>query len=350
MSLLKTGNAWAARRTTGDDLRGVAHDPVIGLWVFVGRGAPVPFDGELLTIPGTSLVSGSPSFTGRFLSGNDELNSVAASGDGSFWAVGENQETYHSIDGITWTLFFMPGGLFDSKRIAFGQTELGGLYLVSGRNVLSRETSPGSFLWTVIDSSTHNQTDVANDDGANWVSVGGTVGDGTIRTSTTGTSFLVPSSEFTELAEAVDWGGVWVVVGENGFIATSLTGLTGSWGAQISPVSTDLLAVLHLDGQRWIAAGAGGVILISNDHGQTWAQVGVGVTAEDMHAIAYDPIADVAAVCGDGGVVLTSQPLEIGDLAPTPVAPEPLTANSRMIQEAIGRLAGQFRSGSGEPE
>jgi hypothetical protein len=82
-------------------------------------------------------------------------------------------------------------------------------------------------------------------------------------------------------------------------LATSPDGVT--WTPRTLPVSTRLNDVFWL-GARFVAAGAGGVLLTSDD-GTTWTQRASGTT-QALQAVAASPTRWVAV--GDGGTVLTS--------------------------------------------
>lgn len=358
MSILKAGNFWRLARGAGNDLRGAAFDPVLAQWVFCGTGPGPGFAGEVVVATSAGLIAASPSFAVWGLTGTEKMNSVYSNGAGLYWMVGENEQTYRSTDGTFWVSMTIPGTPRDPTRIVFGPTTLGDIFVATGPNVAAHKTSAGADTWTVIDGNVDNQQDLALDPAVSgpppnerWVSVGGTTSDGTIRVSTGGIAWGAKSSEFTEAALGVDHGnGKWVAVGENGLVATSATGLTGSWTEQTPPTIYDLNAVLHIGGDRWVAVGNNGVILHSGDNAATWAAPSAEAFGSDLAALAYDPVSDVIAATGTNGVVMTSQPLEVGDLAAVTPQPEPIIANPRISQEAVSRLVSQFRSGFGEPE
>ncbi|NDY91813.1 WD40/YVTN/BNR-like repeat-containing protein [Ideonella livida] len=86
---------------------------------------------------------------------------------------------------------------------------------------------------------------------------------------------LGPRSVLQAVATA---GDRLVAVGERGLILVS-TNQGQSWSQRPSPVSTGLTAVRFADAQRGVAVGHGGVVLATADAGQTWRQLLDGVRA-----------------------------------------------------------------------
>ncbi len=358
MANLQSGERWIIRRaaSSGPDLSGVAYSVLLDLWSLAGPGA---FSlGQILTVTGSSLIDLIPVFNAQTLSGSKPLNAIAANADGSvIWAVGDDQHSYRSVDGSSWPFVTIPNAGSDATSIRYGLATGGNLFTCVGPNILAKETSSGAGTWTQLDASVTGQQ--ALTDGGpteHWVSVGNDgVSRSDSRESADGLTWAAvnPSTFITsQIPRAISQtnAGLWVAVHDTGLVSTSPTGVHGSWTTQLATVPENLHGVEHLVGVRWVAVGDGGVILLSTDNAQTWKQVGVGVTSEDLQSVAYDAANDLLVACGSNGLVITSQATEVGELDDTPVAPEPLVANPRIVQEAIGRLAGQFRSGSGEPE
>ena len=190
MVLSLVGNTWRERRIAGDLLEDLAFDPTHELWVFVGPGASPLFDGEILTVPAADLfdLSVTPAFTVRATSGNDAIRAVASNKLGDFRAVSDRQETYRSADGIAWQLVFVAGGLFDSRAVDFGPTNLpGSLFELAGEDILARQNAVGGLTWTNIDITVEEHFGIANNGANVWIAVGGAVaGTGRVKLSTDG--------------------------------------------------------------------------------------------------------------------------------------------------------------------
>jgi predicted small lipoprotein YifL len=94
-----------------------------------------------------------------------------------------------------------------------------------------------------------------------------------------------------------------IAVGSGGAVYTSADGIT--WTVRTSGVTTDLYGVaVNPVGSRYLAVGAGGVILSSTDFGITWAAATSGSTATLTSAALNS--SGTFVVVGAGGVVLSS--------------------------------------------
>jgi photosystem II stability/assembly factor-like uncharacterized protein len=88
----------------------------------------------------------------------------------------------------------------------------------------------------------------------------------------------------------------YLVVGTGGMMAQRSF---GDWAPVTSPTEADLLAIDHW-GPRVIAVGSGGVIVQSEDDGQSFAVVDLGIT-DDLHGIVLDSVR--GAIVGDNQIL-----------------------------------------------
>ena len=76
------------------------------------------------------------------------------------------------------------------------------------------------------------------------------------------------------------------------------------WGDLLYTPAAELFAVRWISGSTAVAAGAGGLIVLTTNGGSSWAAVGAGLTANTLRGIAFSGATVV--IVGDGGVVLRS--------------------------------------------
>lgn len=154
--------------------------------------------------------------------------------------------------------------------------------------------------WTAVsnDAASVVLEDVASN-GSTWVAVGWS---GRAMISTDQGLSWTDSVPFPANARTILYSSalsLFVVAGDDGFIATSPDGL--SWTARTSSVSNDLLQSTEGDG-KLVLTGQGGVVVTSTD-GVTWARVG-NAGAANVSAIAYGNGKYV--ICSVAGWVWTS--------------------------------------------
>ena len=119
------------------------------------------------------------------------------------------------------------------------------------------------------------------------------------------------SGEIMTAVAAADEQHVWVI-GRNGFVMGSAEGgrpptatddkRDSSWAVQPSGVTQDLNDIVALDTQRLWIVGNDGVILATDNGGESWTQQSSG-TQEHLRAVAFNAQAAGVAV-GDNGTVL----------------------------------------------
>jgi hypothetical protein len=164
-----------------------------------------------------------------------------------------------------------------------------------------RYTSPDGRTWT---SRAGGSLDVAMTSNPATGLCIGAAGAGNTSRSTDGITWSAIASS---TAEAL-LDGVWhidkfVLVGENGAIVTSATGLAASYTTRTSTTAEDLQAVTS-NGALAVAVGAAGTIVTSPD-GITWTSRTSGV-AVSLNAVEWSDALDLFVVVGASGTILTS--------------------------------------------
>jgi photosystem II stability/assembly factor-like uncharacterized protein len=96
-----------------------------------------------------------------------------------------------------------------------------------------------------------------------------------------------------------------LAVGDQGTVLKSFDQTGGSWTAQVSPVSTNLRAVL-VTATSAVAVGDGGIILRGSPQGTDWVQA-ESKTAKNLLALARNQFGQFLAV-GTDGVALRGEP------------------------------------------
>jgi hypothetical protein len=124
-----------------------------------------------------------------------------------------------------------------------------------------------------------------------------------IYTSPDGRNWTHTSSSLENLYAVAGNRTQWIAVGDNGTILTSSNGT--SWTAQTSPVRANFRAVTWA-GNQWIVVGMAGVIISSAD-GVTWRRASVPGVAL-FHGVAYNSLLNVAVAVGDRGTIVTRSP------------------------------------------
>ncbi len=164
-------------------------------------------------------------------------------------------------------------------------------------------TSPDGVAWTGHElPNTRNQLRSVTADAAGTAAVA--VGDGgTILTTADADAWTSRTSPTTAMLSAVaHGGGAFVAVGAGGVIVSSENG-GATWSTRTSNTVYDLLSVAY-GSSRFVAVGYGGTVLTSSD-GQSWTKLTPALTTQYLAGVAYDPSSGFVAV-GNAGAVLTS--------------------------------------------
>jgi len=283
------GVTWTSRggtTTSGNAYAGVTHD---GTQYIIGDvNGPLTFTTNL-----TTRTAVNPTF-------NRGINRIAlAHGAGVTVVVGNGGEIATSTDGRTWVQR-------GSDRIVnqlYGAARLDGQWFAVGAN-WTLFSSPDGTQWT---RQTIQNLPAQGTPGFTSIGYGAgrhlAVGDlGFIATSVDGVSWAgssTASGVTQSLNGVVFTNGRFVAVGDAGVLITSTDGLT--WTAATSGVTTNLLAAGAL-GNTMIAAGASGVILTSTN-GTTWTRATSGTT-QSLNALCV--FANTMYVAGNGRTVLAS--------------------------------------------
>ena len=233
-------------------------------------------------------------------SGSD-LNTVTH--DGSRFVVGgHNGRMLTSTDATTWKYSYMG----DDNYYVYGIATNGSDYVAVGQTytLYSNDLTTWNAYW---EGATSVNTAVVYD-GSQYVRTGDY---GSIMTwdgVSTYTGIPDPKWEWSHylasgLFNDLYWdGAVYIAVGNNGVISTSPDATDGSWTDQNSTIIQHLKAVTKSD-TRYVAVGASGTILTSNNDGVTWvAQTsGINVTLNEVTWTGSQFV-----VVGDSGHILTS--------------------------------------------
>lgn len=97
--------------------------------------------------------------------------------------------------------------------------------------------------------------------------------------------------------------GTWVVFGQPDRYFVSTDG--ENWNNVTAPVSTKINDVVATP-LGFLAVGANGTIITSDDNGSTWTTRTSGTT-RNLHSVHYDPVTGRSLTVGQDGVVYTSQ-------------------------------------------
>jgi len=238
------GLDWTSRTTTTitNNLRSVTHN---------GSQFILATDSERLVV--------TPNFA-AFTSVNlpFNLNSprwASTSANGLTVVVGQGGEIASSTDGLDWRQRGSNGTMWQLNGISFLNTQ----WFAVGNNT-GILTSPDAVTWTRLPIPA-----------ANWLN-------------------------------AVAYSaGRYVIVGDQGYITSSLDGTTWTGNTTASGTTQNLRGIAFANG-RWIAVGAGGVIRTSTN-GTTWTTVTSGTTTS-FNALATFGTTFIAI--GDSGLILTS--------------------------------------------
>jgi hypothetical protein len=345
-------------------MRGIAYDTSLDLFAIAG-GDSTP---DVFIASGSAVAGGSPTFVQQTLGGSNIIRAIASRDDGEFSVVGSAGETHISLNGTTWLLGTPVFGTPVLRAVSYGEIVATAARAIAvGTSKIARQDAqgdpdftgqvdPAEILWAVV-------CDIGGSEV--WIIAGAQGANGAVIRSTDGSAFGAPTVEFTtRIPRDVDHANAQFVLvtqvntqggsGNQANIATSPDGLTGNWTVQaVGNAFEDLFAVKHLTGTIWVAGGLNGRIFLSADDAVSWTPIVTSIPSTPVVGFAYSTTHSIAALVATDGSVWTSREITQSDPPPSSIPPtstEPLVANNRLAQQAINRLAGQFRSGAGEPE
>lgn len=263
-----------------------------------GPGAPTQV--AVPQLAGANWAVGTPLGTARL---NGSASGVGAAGYAVI-AVGDGGGIHTSVNGAAYTAPANPSAPVDLNAVGFG----GIGWIAAGDNGALLFTQDGT-TWTAQTSgSTANLYGVATLGNVGFAVVGA---GGTILTSTDATTWAPGVSGTTSDLHAAALGTIrYVVVGAGGTIVTTTDG--ANWATTPSGVTNDLRGAAFAaiatvtEGEtivtnQYVAVGAGGMILTSND-GLAWT-VQPSPTTADLQSVIYGT--QFVAV-GKGGGIFTS--------------------------------------------
>jgi hypothetical protein len=218
------------------------------------------------------------------------------------WALGYGQGLYVEVNAST--VRTSPDGITWTTRGSGLSTQLAGLDFDNNLFVLTAwgggiSTSPDGITWTIhTNNTTQNLWGAAYGNGI-WVAAGQSFsGGGAYETSPDGTTWTrhTSTSNFRNVAFG---GGVFVMVGDSGYLASSTTGT--SWTVRGSGTAGSIYGVCYGDGY-FVAVGNAGYLASSPD-GTNWTPRTSGATV-DLERVAYGGGTFVAT--GLGGLIIQS--------------------------------------------
>ncbi len=247
------GSTWSVGSTGQSQ---VLNSIAYGASRFVAVGAA----GTIVTsIDGLEWSPVTPTFTtGRFASVRYHA--------GHFYAAGSGNDVYRSVDGLVWT----PHAATLLEDLAWD----GSMHLGVGYQRFRSSTNGQT--WTAQPFTPFRAMRLGGivDAGGLFVAVGD---GGWIETSPDGQVWTQRNSNVpTTLTSVAYGGGRYVAVGYTGWRTSSPDGIT--WSAQHTPGSPTLLGVVH-NGQRFVTCGTGG-LLHSSEDGVVWTLRESGTTSQ----------------------------------------------------------------------
>ncbi|MBI5891782.1 MAG: hypothetical protein HZB47_14130 [Nitrosomonadales bacterium] len=304
--------------------------PGVDYWIFRAAGSGVtPENCSSMAECGTSVKATSPATVWGLSNGKSysfSINGRSGGGPGGAGSVAEYATP--GLAGKTWNVG-TAAGTSDLRGVAYGASGtkfvavgMGGA-LFSGTVSTSASTGMGEVAWTSMTNPvTGTDFNAVNYDTyrAKFYSVGtGGVVIQNIPASSTEWTQLTSTNNTTEALYAIasDGAGNLVATGASGRIIYSSDGT--AW-TKIAFGTSALYGVAYgnstTNGYVFVAVGAGGKILWSDDKGATWTDVtAASVTSEDLKAVTYGGInsasssttsVGVFVAVGANGTVLTS--------------------------------------------
>lgn len=265
--------------------------------------------------PGSAVVTATPRLAGETWTagtalGSGNLNAVTFGS--AFVAVGAQGALYSSPDfnswtPITWTALKNP--MTDTRPDLNAATYGNGVYLAAGAGGTMLRSS-NAVTWTQQATST-NGNDIyalATNGSTGFVAVGQ---NGTILTSADGITWTTVSSGTTNDLHAVTYGHpYWIAAGKNGTALISVNG--ANWTPLATNTTQNIKGITYgisinpttaVQTGMFVAVGDNGTLLTSIDNGTTWTNGKINNGATSLSAVTFGR--QFIAV-GDSGGIFTS--------------------------------------------
>lgn len=349
MVTLAKGTWWRQIRRTVATEQFNAVASVSNWWVLVGTtGGATPLVYRVLK----SAAIGIPIFYLGNTTGSVPLNDVDwLSNESIAFAVGDSGRMYESSDlGANWTNYALSPANNIEGVVCVAADPNSNVIAVGNGAIWGRDTlKTFTTRWT----GSQQWKSVAWRVGVGWVVVGN---NGWVTQSPTGINgtFVAPYQITNQNFKRVKANSsVYMAVASNGEVWRSPTGLTGTW-VQLDPgAGSGVFFVgtpLGYSAQTWVAATYDGDFWYTDDNGDSWTKGDFVFPDAPRNC---DAVFESALMVGDYGTAYVSYDdsqtdyVEPDDIEiPGEVGPA-FSANDDMAGDGIRRLITQFRSGRG---
>jgi hypothetical protein len=200
---------------------------------------------------------------------NNGFNAIAFNGN-KLVAVGEQETIFTSVDGINWVGVNNVSVVFvnDSTNIINVDNTLG--FIVGTPVVFNNSFS------TIVSGVTYYIVQIVSDTQLRISDIlSGPVKNLTSEPVPEGTRMTVVSNNSVTLNKLIFANNIWIAVGNNGIVKTSVDG--NIWNTtQVNSLTVDLLDITFNDvTNEFIIVGGSNTLLISNDNGVTWTETSI---------------------------------------------------------------------------
>jgi hypothetical protein len=210
--------------------------------------------------------------------------------------------------GITWTAMTNPMPTTNFNAVGYDTAHAKFLAVGAGGAVIAHVPSTSATAWTQLDGKTTYDLYALSHNGAGYDVATGA--NGTIITSSDGTTWTVQSSGTTNALNGITYGNsaasttgyFFVTVGAAGTILYSSDGL--NWAPATSGTASDLKSVTYAyEALTFVAVGANGTVLTSSD-GVIWTpRTSISaVSTATLNAVTYSSARRFVAVASDGNI------------------------------------------------
>jgi hypothetical protein len=274
-----------------------------------GAGSP--------SLQATPRLAGATWLAGTATPGTSDLRGVAYGASGAkFVAAGTSGALYSGlantssagITGIAWTAMTNPMPTTNFNAVGYDTAHAKFLAVGAGGAVIAHVPSTSATDWTSLTSNTTYDLYAFAHNGAGYDVATGA--NGTIITSSDGTTWTLQSSGTTNALNGITYGNsaasstgyFFVTVGAAGTIRYSSDGL--NWTAATSGTASDLKSVTYAyEALTFVAVGANGTVLTSSD-GVTWtSRTSISaVSNATLNSVTYSAGRRFVAVATDGNI------------------------------------------------